>query len=107
VLIERSDAHKAGYAIRIAALLINHHGKRLTAPALRAQFEGARACCEKYPQTGGGREELQVLRFAGKAADDTADGRGEEAARDLLDHDSVKTIQKHYLRRGKIVTSTK
>lgn len=43
------------------------------------------------------------MTLRAKAADDTADGRGEEAARDLLGHESVKTTQRHYLRRGKIV----
>jgi integrase len=55
-------------------------------------------------------EDVRKFRFydlRAKAADDTADGRGEEAARDLLGHDSVKTIQRHYLRRGKIVTPMK
>jgi len=42
-----------------------------------------------------------------KAADDTSDDRGEQAASDLLGHDSVKTTQRHYLRRGKIVAPTK
>jgi integrase len=40
-----------------------------------------------------------------KAADDTSDERGDQAASDLLGHDSVKTTQRHYLRR--IVTPTK
>jgi len=42
-----------------------------------------------------------------KAADDTSDDRGDQAASDLLGHDSVKTTQRHYLRRGKIVAPTK
>jgi hypothetical protein len=42
-----------------------------------------------------------------KAADDTSDLRGDQAASDLLCHDSVKTAQRHYLRRGKIVGPTK
>lgn len=42
-----------------------------------------------------------------KAADDTSDERGDQAASDLLGHDSVKTTQRHYLRRGKIVDPTK
>ena len=42
-----------------------------------------------------------------KAADDTSDDRGDQAASDLLGHDSVKTTQRHSLRRGKIVAPTK
>ncbi|GGX99033.1 tyrosine-type recombinase/integrase [Massilia dura] len=107
-LVERIQARKAGDTIKTAALLVNHHGKRLTAPALRAQFDKARdQAAEKQPQLA---EDIKNFRFydlRAKAADDTADGRGEEAARDLLGHDSVKTTQKHYLRRGKIVTPTK
>ena len=42
-----------------------------------------------------------------KAADDTADARGEQSAADLLGHTSVATTKRHYLRRGKIVGPTK
>jgi hypothetical protein len=42
-----------------------------------------------------------------KAADNTSDQRGDQTASDLLEHDSVKTTQRHYLRRGKIVDPTK
>lgn len=34
-----------------------------------------------------------------KAADDTADEHGDQAAADLLGHDNVSTTQRHYLRR--------
>ena len=40
----------AGHKIRTAALLVNRHGKRLTAPTLRSQFEEARtAAAEAAP----------------------------------------------------------
>lgn len=42
-----------------------------------------------------------------KAADDTSDDRGDQAASDLLGHESIKTTQRHYFRRGKIVAPTK
>jgi integrase len=38
-----------------------------------------------------------------KVADNTSDLRSDQAASDLLGHDSVKTTQRHYLGRGKIV----
>lgn len=108
VLLARIDARKARHKIRTSALLVNQHGKRLTAPALRSQFDKARAAAITSAPTL--TDEIKKFWFydlRAKAADDTADGRGEEAARDLLGHDSVKTTQKHYLRRGKIVTPTK
>jgi integrase len=36
-----------------------------------------------------------------KAADDTADNRGEQAASNLLGHENITTTKRHYLRRGK------
>lgn len=42
-----------------------------------------------------------------KAADDTSDERGDQAASDLLGHGNVKTTQRHYLRKGKMVLPTK
>lgn len=108
VLLARIDARKARHKIRTSALLVNQHGKRLTAPALRSQFDKARAAAiTAAPTLTDEIKEFWFYDLRAKAADDTADGRGEEAARDLLGHDSVKTTQKHYLRRGKIVTPTK
>jgi len=107
-LLERIDARKAGHKMKTAALLVNHHGKRLTAPALRSQFDKARlAAAEAAPALAKSIKDFRFYDLRAKAADDTADGRGEEAARDLLGHESVKTTQRHYLRRGKIVTPTK
>ena len=108
VLLARIEARKAQRSIRTAALLTNQHGKRLTGPALRFQFDKAKeAAAKALPALAGEIEKFRFYDLRAKAADDTADGRGEEAARDLLGHDSVKTTQKHYLRRGKIVTPTK
>ena len=107
-LLERIDARKAGHKVKTAALLVNQHGKRLTAPALRSQFDKARAAASKAsPALAKSIKDFRFYDLRAKAADDTADGRGEEAARDLLGHESVKTTQRHYLRRGKIVTPTK
>lgn len=107
-LLVRIKVRKAGHKVTTGAMLVNHSGKRLTAPALRAQFEKARdAACAATPAM---EKEIANFRFydlRAKAADDTADGKGQEAARDLLGHESVRTTQRHYLRRGKIVTPTK
>lgn len=94
--------------MKTAALLVNHCGKRLTAPALRAQFDKARdAAAEATPTLASAVRDFRFYDLRAKAADDTANGRGEEAAPDLLGHESVRTTQRHYLRRGKIVTPTK
>jgi integrase len=88
--------------------LVNQHGKRLTAPALRSQFDKARAAAANAtPALAKSIKDFRFYDLRAKAADDTADGRGQEAARNLLGHESVKTTQRHYLRRGKIVTPTK
>lgn len=107
-LLARIEARKTRHKIWTSALLVNEHGKRLTAPALRSQFDKARAAA--ITAAPALTDEIKKFRFydlRAKAADDIADGRGEEAARDLLGHDSVKTTQKHYIRRGKIVAPTK
>jgi integrase len=108
ILLARIEARKAQFAIQTAALLVNQHGKRLSGPTLRFQFDKAKEVAAKaVPRLAEDIEKFRFYDLRAKAADDTADGRGEEAARDLLGHDSVRTTQKHYLRRGKIVTPTK
>lgn len=47
VRLERINARKTGYKIFTAALLVNMHGKRLTAAALRSQFDKARDAAAK------------------------------------------------------------
>jgi integrase len=107
-LLKRIEARKAGHNVVTAALLVNEHGKRLTAPTLRSQFDKARTvAATQIPELAAAIKEFRFYDLRAKAADDTADGRGEEAARDLLGHDSVKTTQRHYLRRGRSVTPTK
>ncbi|MNN55000.1 Phage integrase family protein [compost metagenome] len=107
-LVERIRARKATHKIVTGALLTNIHGKRLTAPALRTHFDAAKKRAAKHvPELA---QEIMAFWFydlRAKAADDTSDDRGDQAASDLLGHDSVKTTQRHYLRRGKIVAPTK
>lgn len=87
---------------------MNLQGKRLSKAVLRNHFVEARAAAGKeHPEMA---EQIAAMWFydlRAKAADDTADDRGEQAASDLLGHDSVRTTQRHYLRRGKIVSPVK
>lgn len=83
------------------------HGKHFTAPVLRPQFDKAWAAASMAASAlAKSIKDFRFYDLRAKAADDTADGRGEEAARSLLVHESVKTTQRHYLRRGKILTPT-
>lgn len=90
------------------ALLVNLHGKRLTKSALRYQFDEARKPAKvALPEAENDLSEFIFYDLHAKAADDTKDQRGEQAATDLLGHDSVKTTQRHYFRNGKKVQPTK
>lgn len=107
-LIDRIAARKATHRIVTGALLTNTNGKRLTAPVLRNHFDAARTAAAKaHPALKAAIESFHFYDLRAKAADDTSDLRGDQAASDLLGHDSVKTTQRHYLRRGKKVFSTK
>lgn len=107
-LVQRIQARKESYSIVTAALLVNEHGRRLTGPALRYQFDQAKAAAAKAePHHAEALKRFRFYDLRAKAADDTSDDRGEQAASDLLGHDSVRTTQRHYLRRGKIVSPTK
>lgn len=107
-LVERIKARKETYNIVTAALLVNMHGKRMTPAVLRNHFDRARAlAAEKHPAMASDIKAFWFYDLRAKAADDTSDDRGDQAASDLLGHDSVKTTQRHYLRRGKIVDPTK
>lgn len=107
-LVKRIAEHKEGFNIVTASLLVNMHGKRMTPAVLRQHFDRARG--EAAVATPALAKEIRAFWFydlRAKAADDTSDERGDQAASDLLGHDSVKTTQRHYLRRGKIVDPTK
>ena len=107
-LIKRIELRKKTHHVETAALLVNIHGRPLTAPTLRYQFEEARTlAAAATPQIANAINGFWFYDLRAKAADDTSDERGDQAASDLLGHDSVKTTQRHYLRRGKIVAPTK
>lgn len=107
-LIERIHVRKSTYKTVSDALLINLQGKRLTQSVLRNNFEVARNLAAlAAPEMADAIKAFWFYDLRAKAADDTSDERGDQAASDLLGHESVRTTQKHYLRRGKIVAPTK
>ena len=107
-LIDRIEKRKTTHKICTAALLVNMQGKRLTKAVLRKHFDAAKkSAAEASPDMAQAVKEFWFYDLRAKAADDTADDRGEQAASHLLGHDSVKTTQRHYLRRGKKVEPTR
>jgi len=107
-LIDRIHARKETYKVVTGSLIVNDFGRKVTQPALRYQFDKARnAAIEVNPEAENEIRSFWFYDLRAKAADDTSDDRGDQAASDLLGHDSVKTTQRHYLRRGKIVSPTK
>jgi integrase len=107
-LIERIRDRKKTHKVLTAGLLVNEWGKRLTGPALRNHFVTARKAAEQlHPEIASEIKKFWFYHLRAKAADDTSDARGEQAASELLGHENVKTTQRHYLRRGRIVPPTK
>ena len=75
---------------------------------VRDGFDAAReAAALANPDLANAIREAWLYDLRAKAADDTADLRGEQGAADLLGHASVATTKRHYLRRGKIVPPTR
>lgn len=107
-VVDRIRARKKRYKIISTALLVNEHGKALTPAVLRNHFEDAReAAAIANPELA---DEIRAMWFydlRAKAADDTAEQRGDQAASDLLGHETVTTTKRHYLRRGKVVKPVK
>ncbi len=107
-LLERIRARKVACPEASGYLLVNKSGRKMTRDALRYQFDKARRLAAKeHPEMDEAIKQMWFYDLRAKAADDSADLRGEQAASDLLGHDNVKTTRKHYLRRGKIVAPTK
>jgi len=107
-LIARIQVRKAGHKTMHGQLLMARDGKPMTPQILRDHFAKAKAAAVgKHPELAERIKEFWFYDLRAKAADDTSDERGEQAASDLLGHDSVKTTRRHYLRRGKIVTPVK
>jgi integrase len=75
---------------------------------LRKHFIAARsAAVSKYPDLAGQIQAFWFYDIRAKAADDKAEEINEQAASELLGHESTKTTRRHYLRRGKKVMPTK
>lgn len=106
--IERISERKCKYKVWCANLTVNMHGLPLTKQTLRGQFEKARKVAAKAnPKIAAEINATWFYDLRAKAADDTAELHGDQAAANLLGHDSVSTTQAHYLRRGKVVGPTK
>ncbi|MCP2011106.1 integrase [Duganella sp. HSC-15S17] len=107
-LMARIRARKATHKIVTAGLLTNTNSKRLTPAVLRNHFDEARKkAAAAHPEMADAIVAFHFYDLRAKAAADTGEQRGDQAASDLLGHGNVKTTQRHYLRRGKIVDSTK
>jgi len=107
-VLGRIIVRKAQYKIDNDQLLMNGDGKSFTLPALRSHFDRAKiAAAKESPQLAADINAFRFYDLRAKAADDTSDDRGDQAASDLLGHDNVKTTQRRYLRRGKIEEPTK
>jgi integrase len=107
-VIKRIQARKAKHKVWCSSLTVNEYGMPLTKHTLRNQFEVARTlAAEANPAMADAIKAMWFYDLRAKAADDTAELHGDQAAANLLGHDSVTTTQQHYLRRGKTVNPTK
>jgi len=107
-LIARIQVRNAAHKTVHAQILMARDGKPMTKQILKDHFAAAKeAATAARPGLAGAIKEFWFYDLRAKAADDTSTALGDQAASDLLGHDSVKTTRKHYLRRGKIVTPTK
>jgi integrase len=107
-LMERIATRKAGHKVWSTALAVNMHGMAMSKQVLRNHFELARtAAAVKFPELAADIGRMWFYDLRAKAADDVSDERGDQAAADLLGHENVRTTQRHYLRRGKLVGPTK
>jgi integrase len=107
-LIGRIQVQKAAHKTVHAQILMVRDGQPMTKQILRDHFSKAKeAAAAAHPELAKAIKEFWFYDLRAKAADDTSTERGEQAASDLLGHDSVKTTRRHYLRRGKIVVPVK
>ena len=78
-LMERIRTRKTMHKVVTGALLTNMHGKRLTAPALRTQFDAAKKrAAEHAPELAPEIMAFWFYDLRAKAADDTSDDRGDQ-----------------------------
>jgi len=108
-VLTRIKARKASYKVWSSSLVVNSRGLPLTKWMLRGSFTDARraaalkADAAKNPAFAAEIRAFWFYDLRAKAADDIAEIHGDQAATDLLVHDSVRTTKNHYLRRGNIV----
>lgn len=102
LVIERIMARKKTHAVRSLALVIDNDGKPLSAGQLDYRFGQARECAGIAPA------DFQFRDLRAKAATETDDARGMEAAQGLLGHASAGMTRRYVRRRaGKLVEPTK
>lgn len=107
-LIKRIKARKEGYKVWSANLTVNTRGLRLSKTGMRRNWVAARkAAAEANPKLREAILEFWFYDLRAKAADDVADMHDDQTASNLLGHGSVAITQRHYLRKGKIVSPTK
>jgi integrase len=107
-LIARIQVRKAAHKTVNGHILMVRDGKPITKQILKDHFAAAKeAATAARPELAQAIKEFWFYDLRAKAADDKSTELGEQAASDLLGHDSVKTTRKHYLRRGKIVGPVK
>lgn len=88
-LLERIAARKAGFPVRVLALLTDERGHKMTKAKLRARFEAARAAA------GIKGEDFQFRDMRRKAEADLRDQAGRDAAQALLGH-ATGEMTEHY-----------
>jgi integrase len=107
-LLDRITVQKSQYTINHRQLLINKRGAPLTPQVLRNLFKHAKlAAAKANPALADAIKNFWFYDLRAKAADDVGDERGAQDATDLLGHDSQRTTNRHYRRRGKIVRPTR
>ena len=112
-VIDRILARKKTYKVWSSALTINTRGMPTSKQVLRDGFTDARTKAAEKAKADKDlllQAEIKAFWFydlRAKAADDVAELHGDQAAADLLGHTSVRTTQKHYLRRGKTVAPSR
>jgi integrase len=101
-IAERKAAILAAKGLRSLALVVDVNGKPLSAGQLDHRFGVARECAGIAPA------DFQFRDLRAKAATETDDARGLEAAQGLLGHASAGMTRKYVRRRaGKLVEPTK
>jgi integrase len=101
-VLDRIAARKKATKVRSFALVVDTNGKALSAGQLDYRFGLARECAGIAPA------DFQFRDLRAKAATETEDARGMEAAQGLLGHASAGMTRKYVRRRfGKLVQPTK